>query len=163
MAEMARIEVRMEPMESIARLSMEFRARGFQMLTPDLESKVSDGLSYRRLFVCNADRIIRTFRLTGRNIYIAFAVWTKGYFVSRSVDFIRQCASFTVFGFTRFQRTTSALAGKRVYGWKTCFRIGHHHNALSHTRLLKVFGLRNKYRAYGITILMHTAGQFMRP
>lgn len=125
MAEMAaRIEV--QATESIARLSMEFRALGgFQMLTPDLEPKVSDGLSYRRLFVCHGQNN-EAFRLTGRDIY-QLLLLDQSRFVSRSVDFIRQCASFTdIWFFTRFPAYLPLhWRGKRVYGWKTCFRIGH--------------------------------------
>jgi hypothetical protein len=111
--------------EALISLAVEFRALPFRLLTPSLEPRFSSGLEHRGLWVHpNQERIF--FRMTGHGIY-GYFLPDQNSFEPQSSDHIRQCASLTdLWFFAKFPPyIPSCWRGKLVYGWKTCFCIGH--------------------------------------
>ncbi len=114
-----------QAVEALKRLQMEFRALSIRLLTPDMESLISNGFMYRKLWL-HPDQGKNTF-LTGRDIY-EYLLLDQIHFVVQPTDHIRHCASFTdLWFFAQFPAYIPAgWEGKRIYGWKTCFSVGHY-------------------------------------
>lgn len=98
--------------ETLARLNVQFRAIGCQLLTPELEPRISNGLVYRELLAQGG---------TGYEVYESL-LKNQGH----RMALIHHCASFTdLWFFAQFPMYIPlSWYGKRVCGWKTCFGIG---------------------------------------
>lgn len=117
MSEEIRVLAQVCSAEALARLNMEFRAIGYRFLTPQLEPKTSHGLMYRGLSAQEGN---------GHDVYGSL-LDDQQHYRAKSSDLIHHCASFTdLWFFAQFPAYIPlSWYGKRVYGWKTCFCVGH--------------------------------------
>jgi len=109
--------------DALGSLKREFSALHFQLLTPELESATSHGLTYRRLWShCYSRRYLW---LTGFRLY-QWLLPDQVRFKAQANNPIWSCASFTdLWFFVQFpEYIPKHWYGRRIYGWKTCFRFG---------------------------------------